>query len=475
MAGHNTSRKEQIVKKFNGLAENRQYWRERNRYYYDEQTRFFRFLIPEGLSVMELGCGTGDLLHALRPKRGVGVDFSSNMVRIASEKYPDLEFRLTDMEGLESWGETFDVLVMSDVVGHLQDIEETFLRLRAFCRPDTRIIISYYNFLWEPILKLGELLGLKMPQQHQNWLSSDDIANLLSLAQYQVVKTESRLLLPKKIPWLSSFINRYLASLPAIRRLCLCRYVVARAMNIRDKRDFSTTILVPCRNEKGNVEDAVRRIPPFGGHQEIVFAEGHSTDGTREEILRVIEKYPDRDIKLVVQDGKGKGNAVRSGFSEAQGEILMILDGDLTVPPEDLSKFYQAIADDHGEFINGCRLVYPMETQAMRFLNLLGNKFFSLLFTWILNQRFKDTLCGTKALSREHYEKIQANRAYFGDFDPFGDFDLIFGAVKQNFKVVEVPIRYRERTYGRTNISRFRHGWLLLKMTLFAYRKIKAV
>ena len=243
----------------------------------------------------------------------------------------------------------------------------------------------------------------------------------------------------------------------------------------KEKRELSTTILIPCKNERGNIESAIKRIPIFGNHQEIIFVDGHSTDGTREEINRIITVYPEKDIKLILQDGQGKGDAVRKGFAAAKGEILMILDADLTVPPEDLPKFYRALAENHGEFINGCRLVYPMEKQAMRFLNYFGNKFFSIMFTWILNQRFKDTLCGTKALLKKDYEKIRADRSYFGNFDPFGDFDLIFGAVKQNLKVIEVPIRYRERTYGRTNISRFYHGWLLMKMTLFAYKKIKAI
>ena len=465
--------KEKIRKRFDSLAEKRQYWKNRNRYYYDNQEKYFRFLVPEGLSILELGCGTGDLLDALRPKRGVGIDFSSEMVRIARERYPNLEFRRADMEELEGCEETFDILIMSDVVGHLMDIEETFRQLHIFCRPDTRIIISYYNFLWEPVLKMGEMLGLKMPQHYQNWLSSNDICNLLSLTHFQVVKLEYRLLVPKRIPWLSNFINRYFASLPGLRRLCLCQYIVARPIKQKEKREFSTTILVPCKNEKGNVEAAVKRIPPFGQHQEIIFVDGHSTDGTQEEVNRIIKNYPEKDIRLMVQDGQGKGDAVRKGFAVAKGDILMILDADLTVPPEDLPKFYMALAEDHGEFINGCRLVYPMEKQAMRLLNYLGNKFFSIMFTWILNQRFKDTLCGTKSIFKKDYEKIKANRSYFGDFDPFGDFDLIFGAVKQNLKVVEVPIRYRERTYGKTNISRFRHGWLLMKMTIFAYKKIK--
>ncbi len=468
-------RKQELIARFDSLAERRDEWKRRNKYYYEDQERYFKFLVPPGSSVLELGCGTGEFLNALKPKRGMGVDFSPEMLRIAKETYPGLEFREADVEQLESWGETFDVVVLPDIVGHLQDIEETLRRVRAFCRPETRVIIAYYNFLWEPILKLGEILGLKMPQQYQNWLASEDIGNLLALTSFQVVKAECRLLIPKRIPLLSNLLNKYVASLPGIRKLCLCRYIVARPTGMREKKDYSTTILIPCRNEKGNIESAVKRIPSFGGHQEIIFVEGHSTDGTLDEIKRVTQAHPEKDIKWMVQEGQGKADAVRNGFASASGDILMILDADLTVPPEDLPKFYRALAEDQGEFINGCRLVYPVEKQAMRLLNLLGNKLFSLLFTWILNQPFKDTLCGTKAFFKKDYEKMQAGRSYFGEFDPFGDFDLIFGAVKQNLKVVEIPVRYRERAYGVTNIQRFRHGWLLFKMTFFAYRKIKAI
>jgi ubiquinone/menaquinone biosynthesis C-methylase UbiE len=468
-------RRQELISRFDKLAEERESWIKKNRYYYEDQTKYYRFLVSEGLSILELGCGTGELLHALKPKRGVGVDFSGEMIRRARERHPDLEFREADIETLEPWGETFDVLILADVVGHLQDIEETLRSLRSFCHPETRVVVSYYSFLWEPFLKVAEWLGQKMPQQHQNWLSTEDIGNLLGLSAYGEIKKEYRLLIPKKIPWISDFINRFVAPFPGIRRLCLCRYIVARPMGLREKKGFSTTVLIPCRNEKGNIEAAVTRLPSFGEHQELIFVEGGSTDGTRAEIHRVMEKHPEKDIKLVAQEGHGKGDAVRSGFYFAKGDILMILDADLTVPPEDLPKFYRALAEDVGEFVNGCRLVYPMEKQAMRIFNLLGNKFFSFMFTWILNQRFKDTLCGTKALFRKDFEKIQANRRCFGDFDPFGDFDLIFGASKLNLKVAEVPIRYRERTYGNTNISRFRHGWLLLKMTIFAFRKIKSV
>jgi glycosyltransferase involved in cell wall biosynthesis len=180
-------------------------------------------------------------------------------------------------------------------------------------------------------------------------------------------------------------------------------------------------------------------------------------------------------IKGMQQPGKGKADAVFTAFDAATGDVLMILDADLTVPPEQLTAFWQAIRSGKGEFVNGSRLVYRMEDEAMRSLNLIANKLFSIIFTWLLSQRFTDTLCGTKVLRRTDYIRLKAGRAYFGNFDPFGDFDLIFGASKLNLKVVEIPIRYANRTYGETQISRFRHGFMLLRMVLFAFRRIKAL
>jgi glycosyltransferase involved in cell wall biosynthesis len=313
-----------------------------------------------------------------------------------------------------------------------------------------------------------------MPQGQQNWLSTEDISNLLALSDFEVVKREWRQLLPRRLLGLGYLVNRFIAPIAVIRRACLRNYIVARPLGTRQRLPMSATVLVPCRNERGNIEAAVQRIPRFCEDIEILFVEGHSQDGTLAEIERVISAYPDLDIKVLVQDGKGKGDAVRKGFANARGEVLMILDADLTMPPEALPKFYDVLVSGKGEFVNGSRLVYPMEQEAMRFLNLLANQVFSWLFSWLLNQRFTDTLCGTKVLTKKHYEQIAANRSYFGDFDPFGDFDLIFGACKLNLKVVEVPITYASRRYGETQISRFRHGLMLLRMVVFAFKKLKA-
>ncbi|MGA1867794.1 MAG: methyltransferase domain-containing protein [bacterium] len=479
---------------FDRIAHNRDWWKNRNRYYYDNLERLLSFLIPSEQSVLEIGCGTGDLLVSLAPSRGVGVDFSQNMIKEAQKKYPKekyqtLEFLVDDAENLHI-DEKFDYVVISDLLGELSDIWQAFRNLKDVVNPHSRLVITYFNALWEPILYLGEKLGLKMPQDYQNWVSLDDIENLLNLNGFEVIKKGYSLLFPKKVYMLSFFLNKILAKLPFFRNFCLVIYLVARPQpkSVSYDGEYSVSVVVPCRNERGNIQSIVDRLPLMGTHTEIIFVDGNSHDGTVEEIEKVIkDPGSEKDIKLIHQvprnskDGAhhghmlklGKGDAVRKGFTSSSDEILMILDADLSVPPEDLPKFYCALSEGKGEFINGTRLVYPMEKEAMRFLNKLGNKFFSLVFTWILDQRIKDTLCGTKVLFKKDYEKIADNRDYFGDFDPFGDFDLLFGAAKQNLKIVELPIRYHRRTYGEIKIQRFRHGLLLFKMSIIAMRKIK--
>jgi hypothetical protein len=351
-------------------------------------------------------------------------------------------------------------------------VQAAFHQIRKLCHAQTRIVISQYNFLWEPVLKLGEFLRLKLKQPAQNWFSNHDTCSLLELEGYQTVRIERKLLFPKYIPIINLIFNKFLANLPLINRFNLVNLIIARPL-LSDDEQYSVTIVIPARNERGNIENAIKRTPVFGTRQEFLFIEGHSSDGTWEEIQRVKAAYPEKQIVTIQQSGKGKGNAVREAFDAATGDVLMILDADLTMPPEELPKFYEALRFNKGEFINGSRLVYPMDKNAMRFLNLLGNKFFGMFFTYLLGQRLTDTLCGTKVLYKKDYQLITENRKYFGDFDPFGDFDLIFGAAKLNHKITEIIIRYRDREYGSTQISRFRHGWLLIKMTFFAAKKIK--
>jgi len=438
----------------------------------------YRFLIPEGSRVMELGCAEGDLLASLKPASGVGVDFSARLLAEARERHPGLAFIEADAHDLspaaapEMLAEPFEAIILSDLVNDVWDAQTLFERLRPFCDQNTRLFLNFHSHLWEHPFRLLERAKLVTRRLEQNWLTPDDVKNILELSGFEVLRSFEAVLFPWGLPGLERLFNRWLVKIWPFSIFALTHFLVCRALPPPQKPGL-VSVVVPARNEAGNIENVILRTPELGAGTELIFVEGHSTDDTWPAICAALERHRDRRLKALQQPGRGKGDAVRAGFALAEGDVLMILDADLTVPPETLPKFFEALASNKGEFINGVRLVYPQEKKAMRFFNLVGNKFFSLAFSWLLGRPIKDTLCGTKVLSRANYLKIAANRAYFGDFDPFGDFDLLFGAAKLNLKIVDLPIRYQERTYGETNISRWRDGLILLRMVLFALNRIK--
>ncbi|MFH1981147.1 MAG: bifunctional class I SAM-dependent methyltransferase/glycosyltransferase family 2 protein [Pseudomonadota bacterium] len=447
-------------------------------YYQRLLQRYCRFLVPEGARVLELGCGHGDLLAALKPSLGVGVDFSGNMLSVAAGRHPHLHFVQADAQRIH-FKRPFDIIILSDLVNDLWDVQAVLETVRGLTHPGTRIVINFFNNLWRLPLEGVRRLGKGADFLEQNWLSPDDVRNLLKITGFEVVKNVAGVLVPVDLGWIGRVANRFFAPVAPFKWFALANFMAARPVPSEEERKpagaLTVSVIVPARNEAGNIAEIVDRIPEMGAGTEVVFVEGHSQDDTYAAIGSQIDRCPEKHLSRYRQPGKGKGDAVRLGFEKASGDILMILDADMTVPPESLPRFFNVMASGQGEFINGVRLVYPMAQHAMRFANILGNKFFSILFTWLLGQPIKDTLCGTKVLWRADYEKIAANRQYFGDFDPFGDFDLLFGASKQNLKIVEMPIRYQERRYGETNIRRWYHGWILLKMATFAAKRIKFI
>ena len=442
-------------------------WKGWGSQYHKRLHQIYRYLVSPGQRVIEIGCGTGDLLAAVQPSYGVGVDFSEEMLALAQNRNPQYHFLHDDAHKMDGINETFDVIILSDLLNDLWDVQLVFKQLARLTTPRTRLITNNYSRLWEQPLALAGKVGLAKPVLFQNWLTVEDIKNLLDLSQFQEIRHFAEILLPLPIPAVEPICNRLLVKLWPFNNLALTNFIIARPqqhLRVMKKGDApSVSVIIPARNEAGNITAAFNRTPIMGSDTELVFVEGHSNDDTYATIKKAIKEHPRWKCKLIQQTGVGKGDAVRQGFSKASGDILMILDADLTMPPEDLPRYFEVLRSGKGEFVNGVRLVYPMEKQAMRFLNLLGNKFFSNAFSWLLGQSVKDTLCGTKVLWRSDYECIAANRSYFGDFDPFGDFDLLFGAAKLNLKIIDLPIRYRERTYGNTNIQRWKHGWLLVE------------
>lgn len=454
-------------------AGRREKWIRANKYYYGRMKRMLRFIVEPKKRVLDLRCETGHLLAALEPSRGVGVEISDTMVKVARELHPELHFVKSDVEALEL-RETFDYILFNHIFDTV-DVLRAFEHIRRHCTPETQIVVINYNHLWQPLLNLASKIGLRAKFVEPNWVSENDVRGFLKLAGFRPVRKHRLLLLPKKVPLLSGLVNGFLARLPGLRRLCLMQVMVARPITepMREE-DLRVSVVVPCRNEAENVRHAVQRIPAMGRHTEILFCDDKSTDGTADEVLRLQALYPEKDIRLVPGPGICKAENVWCGFRAARGDVLMILDADLTVMPEELPMFLRALAKSRGEFVNGSRLVYPMPELAMKFANIVGNKFFGLAFSFLLDQRIKDTLCGTKVLWRKDWLRMERSLGSWGIKDLWGDYELLFGASKLHLEIIEVPVHYQERIHGVTKMTRvFANGWRMLRICWHAAKHLE--
>ena len=472
-------RRERTRNRLAKIAARRENWINRNRYYYELLERLLRFLVEPQKRILSVRCGTGNLLAVLQPSKGKGIDICPEIIEIAQQRSPSFEFAVAfpDKEEFQrafKAHEKFDYILFNDI-GDTVDVLQALRNLMPLCQRHTRVLVTTYNHLWEPFVTFAEWVGMKVPRTEQNWLSTADIRNLLKLAGFEALETHRVVLLPKYLPLLSSFLNRLCARLPFLSKLCMTQVVVARMMPppVLPER-LSVSVVVPCKNEKGNVEDAVRRIPPLAGRTEIIFCDDQSTDGTAEEVLRVQTLYPEKNVRLEHGPGVCKSRNVWTGFNAATGDILMILDADLTTIPEELPYFIDVIVSGQAEFVNGSRLIYPVPKGGMNGANMLGNKFFSLAFTYLLGQRVKDTLCGTKVLWRSDWERIKPMLGTWGTEDRWGDYELLFGAAKLNLKILDLPVHYQERIYGSTKMTKvFRNGLVMLRMCWHGFLKLK--
>jgi hypothetical protein len=466
-------RTKEVREHYDRVCERRAEYIASNAYYYDQLFQLLGFIIPPDKRVLQVGCLTPDFLDAVAPSFGVGIDLSAKQVDLAGRRFPHLRFQVHENYNVGNLG-IFDYVIITDINDQADPIA-ALRALAAVMDEQTRVIVQNYNHLWEPLVGLTEWLGQKFPLPQQNWLSTPEVASILTLCDYEPLQVYRRVLAPKKIPILSILANSFVARLPVVDRLNMICFTVARPTPRGPaKRDHSVSVVVPCWNEVGNVAAAVERIPDLGSHTEIIFCDDKSTDGTADEVRRLRQLHPERDIKLYDGPGICKALNVHTGFDRAHGEILMILDADLTTMPEELRYFYGVIASGKAEFVNGSRFVFPMEGEAMRPLNVAGNRIFSAIFSFLLGQRITDTLCGTKALWRRDWPAIRALAGSWGTDDRWGDYDLLFGAAKLHLRLVDLPVHYQERVSGVTKMTkRFRNGLIMARMCWAAFLKFK--
>lgn len=457
--------KESVEEHFDEIAPNYDYWKKKNAYYYSTIKTFISRIIPEGSSVLEVGCGTGEILATTKPQRGVGIDISKKMVELASQKFPQYTFIHSPIEDLQL-GEKFDYIVMIDVVDHVHDVMDVFHSLYRFCHSETQVILTTINPWWDPILSVMEKFGAKMPEGPHNFIEKRNLTKMLELMDFSISYSGYMLLFPKKIPVLSFLANSIGTRMWGIQKMSAVQYMLIHPMvkNDIDLR-LGCSVIIPCYNEQDNIEEAIRRTPQMGRETEIIVVNDCSTDNTAQKVRDLQSRYP--NLKLVdYSPNRGKGYAVRKGFEAATQEVLMILDADISTPPEELPRFFDPLNKGICQFVNGTRMVYPMENQAMRTLNLFGNKIFGFIMSFVTQQNLTDTLCGTKAFYKKDLKMIKWG------LDKWGDFDLLFGAARTGKKIMEVPVHYMTRKSGESKMRSFRHGVHLLRACYLGFKEL---
>lgn len=446
-----------IKNHFNSIADEYDHWKDKSSYYYDFLKKTFSIYVPQNKKVLDLGCGTGDILAHLNPRDGLGIDMSSEMVKKARKKYKNIKFLTQDAQNLRV-KDKFDYIIMADLIDHLPDISMALRSVKRVSKKNTKVVITTINPFWEPILDIAEKFKLKMPEGQHNWVPLEDLKNIVEINGFEVEESDYSLLIPKNIPVISDWVNDNLNKLGFIKKFGFVQYIVCKKKPTKKSKKLNCTVVIPALNEEGNIVECVKRVPRMGkGATNIIVVDDGSTDQTSKKVEALAKRR--RNVTLLRHNkNRGKVWAVKTGFDHAKDGVIMILDADMTVPPEELVHFHELIENGTADFVNGTRMVYPMEDQAMRRLNLLGNKLFGYVFSWIIGRRITDTLCGTKALLKKDYKKIKMGG------EPWGDFDLLFGAGHLKLNIVEFPVHYKRRVAGESKMKTFRHGVLLLKM-----------
>jgi ubiquinone/menaquinone biosynthesis C-methylase UbiE len=455
--------KENVEEHFDEVAKKYDYWKNKNWYYYETIKSFIGRIIPEGASVLEVGCGTGEILASVKPSRGVGIDISSEMTKIAARKFPQYDFIHAPIEELKI-NEKFDYVIMVDVVDHVYDVMDVFENLFKFCKPTTQIILTTINPWWDPILMLMEKIGAKMPEGPHNFIEKRNLSKMVELLDFSISYSGYMLLFPKYIPVLSFLANSLGTRMWGISKCSAVQYMIIQP-TVKNKTDlgYGCSVIIPCYNEAGNIEEAVKRVPQMGRGTEVVVV----NDGSKDKTAEIVRGLQLPHVTLIdYSPNRGKGNAVKAGFDAAQNEVIMILDADISTPPEELPRFFNPLNQGRCQFVNGTRLVYPMQEQAMRTLNLFGNKLFGMIMSFITQQHLTDTLCGTKALLKSDFKRMSWG------LDKWGDFDLLFGAAKIGSKIMEVPVHYKSRKADKSKMNSFRHGLHLLRACFLGFREL---
>ncbi len=369
-----------------------------------------------------------------------------------------------NIESIAFKNKKYKTIILTDLFEVSTDILELLSMVNKLLGKDGIIVICSINQKWNRILNLFERLNLKDGNQKRLFINSTIVLNIAKVTGLEFVTQRNKQIFPFRMLGLGSLINNILEILFFPFSFGIRIYsILNQQEKFNEEKKYSKSIIIPAKNEEKNLKPLLNQIPELEEDHEIILAIGDSEDKTYEVAKEIKEArcWP-FEVKVIKQTGKGKANAVWEAVEEASKEVIIILDADISVNPETIVQFNSVIDTGKASFVNGTRLIYGMESGAMRIVNNLGNRIFQYIVSIIIGQKITDSLCGTKVFFRKDFNKIKLWKELVQMKDPFGDFDMIFTAGYFGLKILEIPVRYQARVYGVTQIKRFRDGYKLI-------------
>ena len=371
-----------------------------------------------------------------------------------------LDLNDSKLTSLSTINKKYQRIILTDVVENYDDVFALLNIVSNLLTIDGKLIISSINTKYLILSRTLEFLKLKDSNENTSYIHVKKIRNITSGVGLEYQKFYTKQLFPFSFFYVGNVINKIMEIISFQLNLGIKTYIIFRPAIITNSKN-SKSIIIPAKNEEGNLVELVSRIPKFE-NTEIIFSYGKSKDNTLKVMKQITQSNKLFKFKLVKQTKNGKANAVWEALNVVENDLIAILDADISVDPETLSDFFDIIEKNNADFVNGTRLIYDMEKNSMRFLNRIGNRFFQFFISKIIKEALTDSLCGTKVFKKSYLNDLYFWQNIFGKKDPFGDFDLIFAAAYSGQKIVEMPIVYRERKYGTTQIARFKDGFKLL-------------
>tara|TARA_B110000977_G_scaffold125183_1_gene160299 strand:+ start:1495 stop:2904 length:1410 start_codon:yes stop_codon:yes gene_type:complete len=446
--------------------ESRENFLKKKNFLFDEISKALNYLINDSNYVKFFCCGNSSIVNKVNSKNiyinEINNTFINSLTKSEIKKEDEINKNLN-----------FDHIVIADIE-HQKFITKNLIDLNEKIDNECRVIVLSKSIFWSTLINFYKKIKNIGPDKN-NFLPYSNLRKIFLNTNFEIVKNEKIIFFPFQFSLLTKFINQ-IFRFPVLNFFCMINLTVLKKVQKKNYQAEGKKIsfIIPCKNEGGNIKFFYEKIINSTINAEFLFGNDNSSDNTLDEIKKLQQAIPNKEIKIYDGPGVCKSENVYKGINLASGEIILIYDADLTVSFDDLVNSINLLLKTDADFINCTRMIMPQQKNAMKFLNFYGNLFFAFLFSILFKQKITDTLCGTKIFFKKDWEQIKKYNNTWGAKDLWGDFDLLLGAYKNNLKIVENPISYTDRKEDETKMTGIiKNSIRMLIITFVAYYKLR--